>query len=94
MIPLIPVPNADTLAGANVAQLISLIRRDLRMQGKPVPPAAAPYMDALSGMSDLSEPYMAEDGYGIANYMLGNLSTYRGEIAKLVKTEFKRRLKR
>lgn len=93
MIPLIPAPTAETLKGAPLVSFVSLIRRDLQMQKKPVPFGAVPYLSALGTMNNLSDRYGVETGAQILPYLLSNLSTYRGPIARLVKAELNARLK-
>lgn len=93
MIPLIPAPTADSLKGAPLVSLVSLIRRDLQTQKKPVPFDAAPYLSALGTMNNLSDHYGVETGAQILPYLLSNLQTYKGPIARLVKAELNTRLK-
>lgn len=77
----------------NLSDIASEIRRDLKAQGKKVPPAAAPYLDALGSMDKISDAYFADSGSSVVAYLLGNLSSYKGETARAIKTELNRRLK-
>ena len=54
--------------------------------------AAVPYLRAMNSMSSIDDKYGLDDGRGIVAYFLSNASSWRGEVAKLVKVELKRRL--
>ena len=54
--------------------------------------AAKPYLDAMRSVEDLSSPYGADDGRTIVLYFLSNASSWRGDTAKAVKAELKKRL--
>ena len=51
-----------------------------------------PYIGAMSTMVDVDEPYGADPGADIVRYFLSNAKTWRGETARRVKAELKRRL--
>lgn len=53
---------------------------------------AVPYIEAMANVVDLDSPYGADDGRMIVAYFLANAHTWRGETARAVKAELKRRL--
>ena len=53
---------------------------------------AVPYIDAMASMVDVDEPYGADPGADIVRYFLSNAKTWRGDTARRVKAELKRRL--
>lgn len=54
---------------------------------------AVPYIEAMNEMTTFADPYYCDKGADMGLYFLANANTYRGEQAKLVKAEIKRRLK-
>jgi hypothetical protein len=55
--------------------------------------AAKPYLQAMGGMSSHTENYGLDPGRSIIAYFLSNASSFRGDHAKRIKTELRRRLK-
>lgn len=53
---------------------------------------AVPYLDALGSLSDVDDNYGLDSGRSIVLYFLANANTWRGEVAREVKAELKRRL--
>ena len=53
---------------------------------------AVPYLSAMGDLNNVNENYGADSGQSIVLYFLSNASFYRGEQARLVKAELKRRL--
>lgn len=53
---------------------------------------AVPYIEAMRAMDDIRDPYYDDPGYEIVGYFLANASTWRGEVARAVKAELKKRL--
>jgi len=89
-------PKAELSADikdADLSELAGMIVRDLRAQGKQVPAAAKPYLDAMRTMGSINENYGMDSGASIVGYLLSNLSQYKGETARLIKAELKSRLK-
>jgi len=74
-------------------EIASVIYDDHRSQGKPIYFGAKPYLEAMTTLRDISENYGLDSGSYIVAYLLGNLQTWRGEVAKAEKKELKRRLK-
>jgi hypothetical protein len=52
---------------------------------------AVPYLDAICFLSSIDQNYMADSGKSIVIYFLSNATTWRGEVARLVKAELKKR---
>lgn len=85
--------TASAIASPSLSSLASAIRADLRAQGKKVPFAAAPYLDALESLDSIKDKYYEDSGKSVVAYLLSNLGTYKGPNAKAIKAELKRRLK-
>lgn len=85
--------RARSIAEGDLSDIASIIRRDFREQGKKIPPAAQPYLDALSTLGTVDDQYGMDSGKSIVAYALSNLGSYKGETARMVKAELKARLK-
>jgi len=85
--------RARSIAQGDLSDIASIIRRDFREQGKKIPPAAQPYLDALATLGTVDDQYGMDSGKSIVAYALSNLGSYKGETARLVKAELKARLK-
>lgn len=85
--------GADNIKSADLSDLADMIVRDLKSQGKQVPAAAKPYLDAMRTMGSINENYGMDSGASIVGYLLSNLSQYKGETARLIKAELRSRLK-
>lgn len=70
------------------------IAREIKHVWKPVNFAAAPYLDAMSTMGNITELYGADSGASIVLYFLSNATTWRGDVARRVKAELKSMVKR
>ena len=79
---------AIQLPTAPIAQIADLARRDW----KNISPCAVPYLRAMSQLSSIEDVYFADDGRSIVLYFLANASGWRGDTARQVKAELKRRL--
>lgn len=77
------------IKSANIAGLARICLRDW----KNVNFAAAPYLRAMRDLDNMQSMYGLDDARSIVIYFLSNASTWRGEVAKLVKAELKQRLK-
>jgi hypothetical protein len=80
------------LSTATVSQLAGLIVADYKGRGKALPYSAVPYVDAMRSLQSVSDNYGYDDGRSIVAYALSNLTVWRGETAKAVKAELKRRI--
>ena len=79
--------TAEKLATAGLASIARFIRSDW----KNVNFAAKPYLDAMASMGSIDENYGCDTGVSIVVYFLSNASGYRGDNAKLIKAELKKR---
>lgn len=81
----------DRLSELKLNEIAWVIRDDW---GAKVNYAAKPYLDAMCYVEELDSPYGADDGEMIVVYFLSNANSWRGDTAKAVKAELKRRLGR
>jgi len=81
------------LGKMTLSQIAAVIYDDHRQQGRPVNYAAKPYLEALSSLQHIDDNYMQDTGFSIVSYLLGNLGQWKGDVAKAVKNELKRRLR-
>lgn len=65
------------------------IARDIRANWKKPYFGAVPYIDAMSALNDIGDNYGLDDARSIVRYFLANASTFRGDVAKAIKTELK-----
>lgn len=72
---------------------IHVIAAEIFEDWKKPSPAAVPYMVAMRFLSSLDDKYGSDEGRGIVLYFLGNATTWRGEVAKRIKSELKEMLK-
>ena len=95
-----PIPSGNPSPAApvdysqkSISDLASIISRDWRKQGKGVNFAAKPYLDAMFSMDFINDNYGQDSGKSIVTYFLGNATAWKGDVAKTVKLELKKRLK-
>ena len=79
-----------SLATSTISDLALIIANDWAK----VNFAARPYLDAMFSLSSVNENYGFESGRSIVSYFLANATSWKGDIAKAVKTELKARLKK
>ena len=65
------------------------IAAEVRKDWKKVNYAAAPYLDALSGLDGIDGSYGQDSAKSVVLYFLGNAQGWRGDVAKRVKAELK-----
>ena len=53
--------------------------------------AAKPYLDAMASLDSINDNYGMDSGRSVVAYFLCNASTWRGDTARAIKTELKRR---
>lgn len=80
------------LAEQPLYRLAAIIEEDWSSRGKGVNYAARPYLDAMHTLSSVSDNYYFDSGESIVAYFLANAGTWRGDTAREVKAELKRRL--
>lgn len=82
------------LEDCDLSNIAAIIKNDWRRTSPGgVNYAAKPYLDAMSVMTTVKDNYGAEDGKTIVTYALCNMSTWKGEVAKLVKAHLKTLIK-
>ena len=77
------------LSGLSISEIASTISRDW----KNVNYAAKPYLDAMFSLNDIKDNYILDTGYSVVAYFLCNANSWKGPVAREVKTELKKRLK-
>ena len=50
---------------------------------------AEPYLSAMETLSSINDRYFFDDGRSVVLYFLSNASTWKGEVAKQVKSHLK-----
>jgi hypothetical protein len=84
----------STLAGLQempLSTIAGIIFCDWSKQGKGVNYAAKPYLDAMGSLENITDKYMFDSGLSVVCYFLSNAGSWKGETAKAVKKELKRR---
>ena len=79
---------ATTLRSLKIWQIAKLIKQNWT---KPYF-GAVPYINAMMSVEDITDRFGFDPATEIVNYFLGNASTWRGETAKAIKAELKRRV--
>lgn len=77
------------LTNLTVSELAELVRADW----KKVYFGAVPYLDAMSCLRTVNDNYGLDSGESVVLYFLANANTWRGDVARAVKAELKRRTK-
>ncbi len=65
------------------------IAREIRADWKKPYFGAVPYLDAMRSLNKITDDYGADSGISVVLYFLANAGTWRGEVAKRVKSELK-----
>lgn len=84
-----PEELAD-LSKLSLSSLAMLVYKDW----KSVNYAAKPYLEAMASLDNVSDMYGQDTGTSIVAYFLGNANSWRGDVAKAVKKELQRRIRR
>ena len=79
----------DKLKEKSISELAEIIREDFT----PVYFGAVPYLDAMTRIDTLSDSYGLDSAKSIVLYFLSNAGTWKGDIAREIKKELKRRCK-
>lgn len=79
----------EALSEKSISALACLVSRDW----KKVNYAAKPYLDAMYSLNTISDAYGYDSGQSIVRYFLSNAGSWRGDVAKAVKSELNNRLK-
>lgn len=87
--------NLSDLSGVSISRLAAYADDGEQWGGKKVNFAARPYLDAMLCM-DFADPmgqhYGQDKADHVIRYFLSNASTWRGEGARAIKAELKRRV--
>lgn len=81
--------NQLTIATMTTTRSLSTIAREIRSDWKNVYFGAVPYLDAMSQLDSIKDMYWMDTADSIVRYFLSNASSWRGEVAKRVKSELK-----
>jgi hypothetical protein len=73
----------------SICEIADIIRKDWQK----VNFGAKPYLDAMGALVSINEAYYEDSGKSIVSYFLSNAGTWKGETAKAVKAELKKRIK-
>jgi len=84
----VSLSTVPDLKAYDLSALASMVQRNW----KAVNFAAKPYLSAMLGLASINDPYGMDSGRSIVAYFLSNAGTWKGETAKAVKAELKRRL--
>lgn len=77
----------DDLSGLSIDGLARMAAKDW----KNVNYAAKPYLQAMFSLNTVDDNYGYDSGKSIVMYFLSNAASWRGETAKAVKKELKKR---
>lgn len=76
-----------------LSDIASEIVRDPAYKKMPSKIYAEAYVQPMRSMNDIEDNYFADTGVSVVSYALANLSSYRGDTARRVKSELKAMLK-
>lgn len=76
----------STLSIAGLAFIISTDWKNVNY-------AAKPYLEAMLSLNSIKDMYYCDTGISIVSYFLCNANSWKGEIAREVKKELKKRIK-
>lgn len=79
--------NYETMTISEIARVIA------KDWGNKVNYAAKPYLEAMFSLEKVDDMYFQDTGRSIVAYFLCNASTWRGDVAKAIKAELKKRIK-
>lgn len=68
---------------------LSTIANEIRKDWRKPYFGAVPYLQAMSTLTDINQPYGYDSGESIVRYFLSNATSWRGENARRIKTELK-----
>lgn len=87
-VPRMSSPDAPDLKDQSISELADLIRKDW---GSNVNFAAKPYLDAMGALNSIDDMYGLDSGRMVVAYFLSNARGWKGDTARAVKAELKRR---
>lgn len=77
----------------NANRSLATIAMEIRKDWTKVYFGAVPYLDVMSSLNNIDDPYGMDSGRSIVLYFLSNASTWRGEKAREIKKELNKLLK-
>ena len=72
---------------------LSTIAREIAQDWRKPYFGAVPYLNAMSKLDDIKQPYGYDSGESIVRYFLSNATSWRGDNARRIKAELKEMLK-
>lgn len=81
--------DSNSLKNKSISELAFIIQDDW----KDVHYTAKPYLDAMYSLSSIDDKYMFDSGRDVVARFVSNVGKWKGDVAKSVKKELKRRLK-
>lgn len=72
---------------------LSEIAQEIKRDWRNVNPSARPYLWAMGSFSSVNDTFGFDSARSVVLYFLSNASSWRGEVAKRVKSELKAHLK-
>jgi hypothetical protein len=76
------------------ARPLHAIARDIARDWAKPNYAAVPYLDAMCGLSNISDRFYMDDAESVVRYFLSNATSWRGPVARDIKAELKAMLPR
>lgn len=87
-----PLVTAEEVKDLTIAQIAKIVQKTwVNKKGPAVYFGAVPYLNEMTYMGDISETVGMDTGKSVVTYFLSNATTYRGDQAKIIKAELKRR---
>jgi hypothetical protein len=72
---------------------IYVIAKEIRRDWKAINYAARPYLEAMGSLDLITDSYGMDSAKSIIRYFLANASTWKGEIARQIKSELNSMIK-
>lgn len=85
-------PRVGLIYPETISGIAKLIRKDWSEKGT-IYFGAKPYLDAMDTMTSIEDNYFEDSGESIVRYFLANANTWRGSVAREVKTKLNQLLK-
>ena len=89
------IMRGDSLAASEVLTELSIreLAQRVARDWKRVNFGAVPYLQAMHDLESIDDNYFQDTGDSVVAYFLSNATTWRGNVARAIKAELKRRLK-
>jgi hypothetical protein len=78
----------EYLKTLSISQIANVVSNDW----KKVSIYAEPYLDAMYSLESINDNYILDSGRSIVAYFMSNATSWKGDVARMVKTELKNRL--